>query len=124
MTYTRKLYFTGSATGNSLASQIIPSRSRLVGVQWGVWFDCVTDNASFVLEVSRSSATEIAVAGAQQCITEIAFRQNFVTSGLAPGMVNLWIPTDVPFEQGQIVYLHGVVVGTITATGGAVLWLS
>lgn len=122
--YTRKLYFTGSVTGNGLTTQIIPSRSRLVGIQWGIWFDCITDNASFVLEISKASATEIAVAGAQQAISEIAFRQNFVTSGLAPGMVNLWVPCDVVLDQGQILYLHGVVVGTITATGGAILWLN
>lgn len=122
--YSRKIYATGSSTANAVASITIPSRSKLVLVQWAVKFDSVTDNATAVLELSKSSATEVAVNGAQQCISELCYASNFVTSGLVNGGLNLCHPVDVQFDQGQILYLHaGLVAGTLTYTGGAVLWL-
>lgn len=122
---TRKVYATGSATGNNVAQVIVPSRSRLVMVQWAVKFDSITDNASCVLELSLAAATEVAVNQAQQCISEIAYFSDFVTSGLVNGAVNLVVPTDVILTQGQIIYLHaGLIAGTLTYTGGANLWLA
>jgi hypothetical protein len=121
--YSRKIYATGSASGNSLAQITLPSKGRIVGVQWAVWYDSITDNAGLVLEISRSASSEIGVNSAQQCVSELAFRQNFVTSGLAPGLANAFFPVDVPMDQGQILYMHGLVVGVITFTGGAVIWM-
>jgi hypothetical protein len=111
---TLKLYATGSATANNAANIIIPSAGRLRGVQCGVSFDSITDNAQCDLEVSRASATEINVNGAQQCIVQVGIRNNLLTSGLTGLGVNTFLPVDVQVVQGQIIYLHTVIVGTIT----------
>lgn len=111
---TLKLYGTGSATANAVAQVIIPSKGRIRGIQFSVLLDSITDNSSVQCEVSRSSAREIAVNGAQQSIAEIAASQNFVTSGLATSGLNIFCPCDIPVIQGQIIYLHAAVAGTLT----------
>lgn len=123
MTYSRKIYATGAATANNVANILVPRPSTLVAVQWAVKFDSITDNGTCVLELSLASATEVATNQAQQCISELAYASNFVTSGLANGAVNMWVPVEVHFAQGQTLYMHaGLVAGTITYTGGATLW--
>lgn len=122
--YSRKIYATGSATANAVGQITIPSRSRIVGVIWSIKFDAITDNASAVIELSKASALEIAVNAAQQCVSECCFYANFVTSGLMNGVANFYHPCDATFDQGQILYMHSLVTGTITFTGGAILWLS
>lgn len=121
--YSRKLYATGSATANGVATLTIPSASRLVAIDWAVNFDSITDNGICTLELSVASATEIAINASQQCIAELRYQSNFVTSGLLNGAVNKWTPMPgVPFAQGQFLYLHAVISGTIVYTGGAVCW--
>jgi hypothetical protein len=78
-----------------------------------VAIDSITDGASITAEVSRASAREIAVNGAQQSVAEICTYSNFVTSGLAQSGVNVWAPCKIPVDQGQIIYAHAVVTGTI-----------
>lgn len=118
---TLKLYGTGSATANAVASVIIPTGGRIKGVEVTMWIDSNTDNAQVNCEVSRASAREIAVNGAQQCIVEVSLAGNFVTSGLAQAAVNQFFPVDVPTTQGQIIYLHAVVTGTATYNFTAIL---
>jgi len=122
--YTRKLYATGSATANNAANIVVPTKGWLTQVQWCVKYDSITDNATAVLEISLASATEVAVNDAQQCISELAYASNFVTSGLVNGSIQLVVPVHVPLAQGQKIYLHaGLIAGTLTFTGGAILWL-
>lgn len=109
-----KLYGTGAATANAVAQVVIPSRGRLVGIQTAVRINSITDGAQVDLEVSVASAREIAVNGSQQCVCQVAVEGNFVTSGLAQSGVNQFFPVDVPVVQGQIVYLHALVAGTVT----------
>lgn len=118
---TLKLYGTGSATANAVASVQIPSRGRIRGVQLALMADCITDNGAVQIEVSRASAREIAVNGAQQCVIEAAVYQNFVTSGLAAIGINQFFPVSVDVVQGQLIYLHAVVTGTLTYTATAVI---
>lgn len=110
---TLKLYFTGTATANAVANVVIPSATRIKGVQYAVNIDCITDNGQVNLEVSRSSATEIAVNGAQQAIVQVSAWSNFVTSGLSQPVLCGFVPVDIPMVQGQIVYGHAVVGGTV-----------
>jgi hypothetical protein len=109
-----KLYGTGSATANAVANIIVPTRSTIKGVQVCFWFDSITDNAQVNCEISKASAREIAVNGAQQCICEVSIAGNFLTSGLAQFAVNQFFPVSVPVVQGQIIYLHALVTGTAT----------
>lgn len=111
---TLKLYGTGSATANAVAQIIVPTRSLLRGAFVTMWIDSVTDNAQVNCEVSRASAREIAVNGSQQCVLEVSLAGNFLTSGLAQNAVNVFVPLSVDVVQGQIIYLHALVTGTLT----------
>ncbi len=103
---TLKLYGSGSSTGNAIAQVTIPSKGRIVGIQASVMMDQVADNSAGRAELSKSSASEIGVNGAQQCICEVGLYGNLVTSGLTGLGVNQFFPVDVPVDQGQIIYLH------------------
>lgn len=117
-----KLYGTGAATANAVAQVIIPTGGRLRGIQYDVSIDSITDNAQADIEVSRASATEINVNGAQQCVCQIGLRNNLLTSGMTGNGLNGFLPVDVNVVQGQIIYLHAVVVGTITYFATFVIW--
>jgi len=118
---TLKIYATGAATANAAAQVTIPSRSRIKGVQFSIMANSVTDDAAVQIEISRASAREVAVNGAQQAVAEASIYGNFVTSGLAQGGVNVFFPCDVSVIQGQIIYLHAVVTGTVTFYATAIL---
>lgn len=123
--FSRKLYATGSATADAVSTITVPSASRILAVQWTINFDSITDNGIATVEFSAAPKTEIASASAQQCISEIRFQSNFVTSGLSVGGLNLWVPIPmVPCSQGQLLYMHVVISGTVTYTGGAVVWFT
>lgn len=119
---TLKLYGSGASTANAVASVIIPSATRIKGVQVQAFIDCVTDNGACQLEISQASASEIAINGSQQCIVTIGMFSNFLTSGLAQFGVNQFFPVDVAVAQGQILYLHALVSGTLTYTFTGLLW--
>ena len=110
---TIRLYGSGSATANGVAQIIIPSKTRLRGVQCATSLDCSTDNGMAIIEVSRSSSKEIQVNGSQQAIVEVQLYNNFVTSGMSAPNFNGFLPCDVSVNQGQIIYLHAVVTGTM-----------
>lgn len=119
---TIKLYGTGSATANAVAQVIIPNRTKLRAIQVAAWMDSITDGAQLNLEVSRASAKEIAVNGSQQCICEVALYGNFVTSGLAQYAINVFYPLEIETVQGQIIYLHALVAGTLTYNFTGNIW--
>lgn len=119
-----RIYGTGAATANNVASVVIPSAARLLGIQVGVMLDSITDNANAVMELSLASATEIAVNGSQQAVLEVRAYSNFVTSGLSHSSVNQYFPVDLSLRQGQYVYLHVTVGGTITYWFNGILWLT
>jgi len=110
---TLKLWGTGSASGNGIASVVIPSASVIRGIQCAVRINSITDGAQVDLEISRASAREIQTNGAQQAIVQVAMEGNFVTSGLAQSGVNQFFPCSVSVTQGQIIYLHALVGGTV-----------
>jgi hypothetical protein len=110
---TLKLYATGSATGNAVAQLTIPSAATIRAIQYSILFDSVTDAAILRVELSRASATEIAVNGAQMSICEIGTCSNFVTSGLSQPVNVGQIMVNASFAQGQIIYFHAVVAGTL-----------
>lgn len=120
--YTRKLYTTTSTTGNGIGQLIVPSRARLKKVRWSVNVDSITDGTIVRLELSYSASSEIALNGAQQCIDEVALYGNFVTSGLANLSINEDRDVDAPFNQGQILYLHGLFGGTLSVTTSVLCW--
>jgi hypothetical protein len=118
---TLKLYFTGSATANAVAQVIIPSKSVIRAINWQFMLDSIVDNSSAIVEVSKASAREIQVNGSQQCLSEISGYCNFVTSGLYNGSWNLWVPMAIDVIQGQIIYGHAAITGTVNYYATAIL---
>jgi len=76
--------------------------------------DAVTDNAAVRLQFSKVPTSQIAVNGALDPFLEVAIYGNFVTSGLAFAQINQFWPLSVHCRQGEIVYVHATVAGTIT----------
>lgn len=118
---TLKLYGTGSATANGVATLVIPTATTIRAIQYSIMLDSITDGGFVRLELSRASATEIAVNGAQQCVAEFGLVSNFVTSGLAQPVAIGQIMVAAQFAQGQIIYLHALVAGTAVYYGTFVL---
>lgn len=119
-----RLYASVSATGNNSAQVIIPSAARILAVQWALDFDSITDNGACAVEISRASTTEMAVNASQQAVAEVRWFSNFLTSGLAVGNINMFSPVDISVFQGQIIYLHHIITGTVVCRGGALVWTS
>lgn len=118
---TLQLYATGAATATSVAQVTIPSQARIVGVQIALGIDSVTDNAMVRLEYSKVPTNQIATNGALDAFLEINLAGNFATSGLAQAGVNQFFPVDIPCRQGEIVYVHATVTGTVTYYVNAIL---
>lgn len=111
---TIQLYATGAATATSVAQITIPSATTLKGVHLDFVIDSITDNAIVRLEFSKVPTNQIAVNGALDPFLEVALAGNFVTSGLAQTGVNKFFPLSVSCRQGEIVYIHATVAGTVT----------
>lgn len=109
-----KLYGTGSATANGVVTFTMPWATTIRMIQTAVRVDSVTDNAYLNLELSYSSAREIATNNAQQCVLELAWANNLLTSGMTASGINQWFPGQWTFKQGQFLYLHALVTGTLT----------
>lgn len=118
---TLQLYATGSATATSAASVTVPTAGRIAGVQIALGVDSVTDNAMVRLELSKVPTNQIATNGALDPFLEVNLAGNFATSGLAQTGVNQFFPVDIPVRQGEIVYVHVTVAGTITYYFNAIL---
>jgi hypothetical protein len=118
-----KLYGTGSGVANAVAQVTIPSRATLVGIQAAIGLDQVADNSNVALEISKASATEVAVNGAQQCIAVFRSFGNLATNGTPGIQINGFFPVNVELDQGQILYLHSAVCTTTTYYAEFVLWL-
>lgn len=119
---TLQLYATGSATAAAVAQVVIPSGTTIKAVQIALDIDSITDNADVTLEFSKVPSSQIAVNGALDPFLEIRAKSNFVTSGLAHFGVNKTFPVSVPCRQGEIVYVHAAVTGTITYRVTAIIW--
>ena len=118
---TLQIYGTGSATGNAIAQVTIPTATTLLGIMVAARFDTVTDNAYVALELSKVPTSQIAVNGAQDPFLQVDFYADFVTSGLANGSANAFYPLRVSCRQGEIIYLHALVLNSSYFFTG-ILW--
>lgn len=118
---TLQLYGAGSATATSVASVTIPASARIVGVQVNLLLDSAVDNAIVRCELSKVPTNQIAVNGAIDPFLEVGLESNFTTSGLAQTSVANFYPVDVACRQGELVYLHVSVTGTLAYSFNAIL---
>jgi hypothetical protein len=110
---TLQLYGAGSSTANAVAQVTFPSAAKIRGVVLALCIDSVTDNADVSLELSKVPVSQIATNSAVDAFCEVKMAGNFATSGLAQAGVNKFYPLDVDVRQGEIVYLHATVTGTL-----------
>lgn len=106
-----------SGVATSATEQVTIQRTcRLIGIQLALGVDCITDNGIVDCVVSLDGVRGDWSAPANGLIRDLAvlaWRSNFVTSGLAVGGQSIYIPQDEPLALGQPVYAH-VVVGAGT----------
>lgn len=110
---TLQLYGAGSATATSVATVTIPASTTIKGVKVCLLIDSVTDNADVSLELSKVPTNQVGVNGAQDPFLQVGASGNFATSGLAQVETGRFIPLSVPCRQGEIIYLHATVTGTL-----------
>lgn len=110
---TIQLYGAGSATATSVANITIPVSTTIKGVKVCLLIDNVTDNGDVSLEVSKVPTNQIGVNGAIDPFLQVGASANFATSGLAQTLTGTFIPLNVSCRQGEILYLHATVTGTI-----------
>jgi hypothetical protein len=120
---TLQLYATGAATATSVANVVIPSAGRISAIQVQLIIDSITDGALVRIELSKVPNNQIAVNGALDPFLELGVAGNFVTSGLSQGGVNMTYPLDVQCRQGEIIYLHATVAGTVTYYFNGIIWM-
>lgn len=119
---TIQLYATGSATANAVAQIVIPSATTLKLCQVALMVDSVTDNASVRIDISKVPTTQVASNGAQDSFLQTVVLGNFVTSGLSQWGLNKTFPLSVQCRQGEIIYLHATVAGTIVYYWNGIFW--
>jgi hypothetical protein len=112
---TLKVFANVTTSGNAVAQVVIPSKSRIKGVQWSIMGVPATGDLTVEVELSRASASQIGVNGAQQSISQCGVTATMETSGNPQTAVAFFHPVDVPVIQGQIIYLHAF-QGTGTAS--------
>jgi hypothetical protein len=110
---TLQLYGAGSATATSVAQVTIPASTTIKGVKVCLLVDSVTDNADVSLELSKVPTNQVGVNGAVDPFLQVGASGNFATSGLAQTLSGTFIPLAVPCRQGEIIYLHATVTGTL-----------
>lgn len=119
---TLQLYATGTATANAAAQIIIPSSTRIKQVQIALLMNCVTDDGRITCELNKAPQSQIGTNGPLDPFLEVGLYSNFLTSGLAQSSLNHAFPVDVDCRQGEIIYLHVLVSGTVTYFFNGILW--
>src|SRR4029079_1285618 len=119
---TLQLYATGSATGTSVAQVTIPSAGTIHACQISLVCTSIVASTVVRIELSKVPTNQIATNGALDPFLECGIATNFVTSGLAHNGVPYTVPLNVPCRQGEIVYLHATVAGTVTYYFNGILW--
>lgn len=76
--------------------------------------DSITDNSAVRLELSKIPTSLIGSNGAIDPFASFALFGNLVTSGLSQIGLNQCFPLDVECRQGELVYVHALVSGTLT----------
>lgn len=111
---TLQIYGTGSATANAVAQVTVPSASTIKGILASLECLAKTDGARLAVELAKVATSQIAINGALDPFFEMRADTSFVTSGLIQGAQNIFVPLHVPCRQGEIIYLHAFVSGTVT----------
>ena len=76
--------------------------------------DSVTDDSGVRIELSKVPTSLVGVNGAIDPFAMVSGRISFVTNGLSQNAQNGVIPLAVDCRQGEIIYFHTLVSGTIT----------
>jgi hypothetical protein len=121
---TIQLYGTGAATATSVAQVTMPSAGRIVGVQVMLVITSITAGCLCRIELSKVPTNQAGVNGAIDPFLEVGLGGNFVSSGLAQAGVNQFFPVDINVRQGEIVYMHAAIGGTVTYQFTAIIHYS
>lgn len=112
---TYHLAATITGTGANQCSVLIQRSGRIKSVRWGIAIDAATDNAALAVELNSGATSQIATHEGPNVIDGVRAHTNFTTSGLTLSSINVQRLLDYPVGQGERIYLHAVVGGTLSA---------
>ena len=117
-----QLAATVTATANAIAQITIRRDCRLISCLFSCGFDGPADNARASLSLSVAPTSQILINDGQGTIATLEAITNVSTSGGGQGGINCFVPLPgIPMRQGDILYLHGLVAGTVSAPTTVVL---
>lgn len=112
-----KLFNSTTASGDSLATSIIPVRCALVGVSWSIRaITTGTAGVNCTYQLSLQSTGQFGVNDARNVIDECQMWSDCLTTAANCGANKNTLLGGVQFEAGDKIYLHGlsnVAAGTI-----------
>lgn len=109
-----KLYATGTATTNALANLIIQRPALITAVSWVVAVSAGTVGNRVELELSFASTGQLATNDTIGPISGHNVSALLTTSGVEQGSSFCHSGLAIPASQGDRLYLHCTVGGTIT----------
>lgn len=112
---TYHLYATVSAGAANQANLMIQRSGRIKSVRWAVSVDAPADNAAVELEISTVATLGINTHESPNVIDAVKHLTNMTTSGANAGCINTQRILDFPVAQGERIYLHSAVAGTVSA---------
>jgi len=118
---TLQLAGTGSATASAVANVTIPSAAKIRGALIAVAIDSVTDNSRLFVECSKIPTSQLLTNGSQEPFLVVGAHVNVGAAGVGFGQINQFVPLDVDARQGEIVYLHVQVTGTLAYWANIIL---
>lgn len=92
-----------SQSANAIAQVVVPNKTSIKAIEWTVAVSVANGSGADSFQLSRASASEIGVNGAQQVISNVAIGNG---SNGSPIPVTIFHPVSIPVTQGQILYLH------------------
>lgn len=102
-----------AASSDNVVNLVIPKNGRIRSIRWTGYSDVITDNATLRLQLSLNAASQMSV---NNTVGVIDMLQRF-HNGTAGTLTNLekQVLVDIPVAQGETVYLHANIGGTITS---------
>jgi hypothetical protein len=108
---------TTSASANNVSSVQIVRNGVIRCIRWAVRCDSITDNSTFVAELSLQPVSQIGTNNTIGPIDELTAAVNFVTSGLMLAALNNTRECALPVSVGENLFINASIAGTITFTG-------
>jgi len=121
-----KLYASGTASADSIATFTMPKAGRLTGIQWKLYGQvtgALSENVRY--ELSLQSSSQFTAAEASNVISTVELVPFVATAGSQPTANLNFGGFDIPIEAGAKIYLHRATGSALgAATVGVCMYFS